>query len=68
MPLAIRSIRKFYVERRKEYNALIIQLKINVINFNAFLFRRRVPLILSPRCPYDINTITIHYILLFYST
>jgi hypothetical protein len=66
--LATRSVRKLYVGRRKEYNTLLIQLRISVISFNAFLFRRRVSLILSPRYPYDIGIITVYYILLFYPT
>jgi chromosome condensin MukBEF complex kleisin-like MukF subunit len=58
-PSAIRSIRKLYVERRKEYSALLIQLKISVIGFNSFLFRRRISLVLSRRYPYNIGTIIV---------
>jgi hypothetical protein len=63
-PLATRSIRKLHAGRRKEYSALLIQLRTSVIGFNAFLFRRRVPSVLSPRCPCDTGTMTVHYILL----
>ena len=58
------AIRKFHAGLSKEFSTLLIQFRIGVIGFNNFLFRRRVPTILSPRCVYDITIITVHYVLL----
>jgi hypothetical protein len=63
-PSATRSIRKLHAGRRKEYSALLIQLRTSVIGFNSFLFRRRVPSVLSPRCLCDTGTMTVQHVLL----
>ena len=60
------ATRRLHAGLTKEFSALLIQLKTGIISFNDFLFRRRVPTILSPRCACDTAAITIYYILLDY--
>jgi hypothetical protein len=62
-PTVTRAIRRLHEGRRKEHSALLIQLRTGVISFNSFLFRRRVPAVLSPRCPCDTGTMTVQHIL-----
>ncbi len=63
-PEVTRSTRALHSGLRKEYSALLIQLRTGIIGFNEFLFRRRVPSVLSPRCPCDTGTMTVHHVLL----
>ena len=58
------ATRKLHAGLSKEFNALLIQLRIGVIGFNNFLFRRRVPTVPSPRCVCDTTTIIVHHVLL----
>ena len=56
-----------HVERSKTHNALIIQLKINKIEFNKFLHKRRVFNILTAHCLCDEKHMIIKHVLLFCS-
>ena len=56
-----------YVKRSKTYNALIIQLKTNKIEFNKFLYEKRVFNVLTAHCLCDEKHIIVKYVLLFCS-
>ena len=56
---------KKYNERFKTYNALIIQLKTNKIEFNKFLHEKRIFEIIIAHCQCNENYITIKHVLLF---
>ena len=58
---------KRYNERLKAHNALIIQLKINKIEFNKFLHERRIFDVIIAHCQCDEDYITIKHVLLSYS-
>ena len=54
-----------HVERSKTYNAFIIQLKTNKIEFNKFLHERRVFSVLTAHCLCDEKHIIVKHVLLF---
>ena len=54
---------KRHSERLKTHNALIIQLKINKIEFNKFLHERRILDVMIAHCQYDENYMTIKHVL-----
>ena len=56
-----------YVKRSKAHNALIIQLKINKIEFNKFLHKRRVFSVVITHCLCDEKHMTIKHVLCFCS-
>ncbi len=47
----------------KGQGATLTHLRTGKIGFNAFLYERRVPTVLSPRCACDLGTMTVHHIL-----
>ena len=55
---------KRHSERLKTHNALIIQLKINKIEFNKFLHERRIPDVMIAHCQCDESYMTIKHVLL----
>ena len=57
--------RERHAERKKEHSALLTQLRTGKIGFNTFLYDKKVPTVLSPRCVYDTSAITVRYILLY---
>ena len=54
---------KKHSERFKTHNAFIIQLKINKIEFNKFLHKRRIFDVMIAHCQCDENYMTIKYVL-----
>ena len=56
-----------HVERSKAHNALIIQLKMNKIEFNKFLHERRVFSVLIAHCLCDDGHMIVKHVLLFCS-
>ena len=56
-----------YIRRSKTYNALIIQLKINKIEFNKFLHKRRIFNVLTAYYLCDKKHIIVKHVLLFCS-
>ena len=56
-----------YIERSQTYNAFIIQLKTNKIEFNKFLHKRCIFNVLIAHCLYDEKYMFIKYVLLLYS-
>jgi hypothetical protein len=59
-----REIRKLHEGREKAHSAILTQLRTGKIGFNAFLHERRVPTVLSPRCPCETGAMTVRPILL----
>jgi len=45
-------------------SSLLVQLRTGKIGFNAFLYARKVPTVLSPRCPCDTGAMTVRHVLL----
>jgi hypothetical protein len=60
--------RTLYADLPKGQGAVLAQLRTGKIGFNAFLYERRVPTVLSPRCACDLGTMTVQHILLICST
>ena len=54
-----------HAERSKAHNALIIQLRINKIEFNKFLHKRRVFNVLTTHCLCDEDYMIVKYVLFF---
>jgi hypothetical protein len=61
------ATRTLYDGLSKGQGAALAQLRTGKIGFNAFLYKRRIPTMLSLRYACDSGTITIYYILLIYS-
>ena len=47
----------------KAWSALAVQLRTGKIGFNAFLYERRVPSVLSPRCNCGLGDMTVLHVL-----
>ena len=63
-PCVSRAVRLLHSGRPKGHSALLIQLRTEVIGFNQFLFKRRVPAVLSPRCNCGLGTMSVQHVLL----
>jgi hypothetical protein len=59
-----RATRRLHSGREKAYSAVLTQLRTGKIGFNAFLHERKVPTVLSPRCPCGTGVMTVQHILL----
>jgi ribonuclease HI len=64
IPEITQATRKLHAGLSKGCSALLIQLRTGVIGFNDFLYKRRVPTILSPRCACDTAAMTVRHVLL----
>jgi hypothetical protein len=58
------AIRTLHAGVTKGHSAIIIQLRTGKVGFNAFLYNRRVPGILSPPCECGLGAMTVRHILL----
>ena len=58
------ATRMLYAGLSKGQGAVLAKLRTGKTGFNAFLYERRVPTVLSPRCTCDLGTMTVHHILL----
>ena len=63
-PCVSRAVRLLHSGRQKGHSALLIQLRTEVVGFNSFLFKRRVPSVPSPRCACGLGTMTVQHVLL----
>ena len=63
-PQPTKATRMLYAGLSKGQSAILAQLRTGKVGFNAFLYERRVPTVLSPRCACDLGAMTVHHILL----
>jgi hypothetical protein len=63
-PEPSKAVRKLHAGRKKEMSSLLVQLRTEKIGFNAFLYERKVPTVLSPRCPRGSGAMTVRHVLL----
>ena len=58
------ATRRLYAGLSKGQSAILAQLRTGKIGFNAFLYERWVPTVLSPCCACDLGAMTVYHILL----
>ena len=60
------AVRRLHAGRTKAESAILTQLRIGKIGFNAFLYERRVPGVWSRRCTCEQGAMTVRHVLLIY--
>jgi ribonuclease HI len=66
-PTPTKKVLQLHEGRPKRESALLIQLRTEKIGFNDFLFARRVPDVISPRCDCGARRQTVAHVLLYCS-
>jgi ribonuclease HI len=66
-PTPTKKVLQLHEGRPKRESALLIQLRTEKIGFNDFLFARRVPDVVSPRCDCGARRQTVAHVLLYCS-